>query len=98
MSERFPTQVRSTANGFCYHSGAVVAGMVPPIVSYLAIERHMGFAIPLLVFTWASSLSFIAASLFSPETKGKVLTAEVMSIEHPTPTFVQTIASSSWAK
>ena len=38
MSERFPTEVRSTANGFCYHLGTVAAGVVPPVVSYLAIE------------------------------------------------------------
>lgn len=79
LSERFPTEVRSTANGFCYHMGTVVAGIVPPVVSYLAIEQHIGFAIPLLVTTWAGGLSVIAAVLFSPETKGKVLASELMT-------------------
>ena len=93
MSERFPTEVRSTANGFCYHLGTVVAGIVPPIVSYLAIEQHMGFAIPLLVFTWASSLSCIAALLFSPETKGKVLVSELTTKERVTPIATQVLAA-----
>jgi SHS family lactate transporter-like MFS transporter len=85
LSERFPTEVRSTANGFCYHLGTVIAGIVPPIVAYLAIERHMGFALPLLVTTWAGSLSVIAALLFSPETKGKVLTSEPVRERHYAP-------------
>jgi SHS family lactate transporter-like MFS transporter len=95
LSERFPTEVRCTANGFCYHLGTVIAGVVPPIVSYLAIEQHTGFAIPLLVATWAGSVSVMAALLFSPETKGKVLASEVMTRERLEPAFLSAPSPSS---
>ena len=82
LTERFPTEVRSTASGFCYHFGTIVAGLVPVGISYLAIERHMGFAIPLLIATLAGSASVIVSLLFSPETKGKVFTPELMTREN----------------
>jgi SHS family lactate transporter-like MFS transporter len=78
LSERFPTEVRSTAIGFCYQFGSAVASLVPVGISYLAVERHMGFAIPMLIGTWAGSASVIAALLFSPETKGKVFVPDLM--------------------
>jgi hypothetical protein len=37
----FPTEVRSTASGFCYHIGTVFGGLVPPIISYSAVEQHL---------------------------------------------------------
>jgi MFS transporter, SHS family, lactate transporter len=32
MNERFPTEVRATASGFCYHQGAIWGGLVAPIM------------------------------------------------------------------
>ena len=49
LSERFPTEVRSTATGFCYHQGAIFGGLVGPVLSYFATQWHMGFAIPMLI-------------------------------------------------
>jgi SHS family lactate transporter-like MFS transporter len=72
LTERFPTEVRATASGFCYHLGAVFASFVPPVISYLAVEQHMGFAMPMLVGTVGGSVSVVIAVLFGPETKGKV--------------------------
>jgi MFS transporter, SHS family, lactate transporter len=80
LSERFPTEVRSTAAGFCYHFGAVIGGFVTPVSSYLAVERHMGFAAPMLIGTLAGSVSVVLALLVSPETKGKVFGAELMKL------------------
>jgi hypothetical protein len=37
----------------------------------------MGFAIPMLVGTVAASISVVVSLLFSPETRGKVLSAEL---------------------
>jgi SHS family lactate transporter-like MFS transporter len=85
LTERFPTEVRSTASGFCYHVGIIFGGLVPVAISYLAIEQHIGFAIPILIATWAGSATIIAALLFSPETKGKVFVADVMTHEEPRP-------------
>jgi MFS transporter, SHS family, lactate transporter len=73
LTERFPTEVRSTASGFCYHFGAIFGGLVPPVVSYFAIERHMGFATPMLIGTVGGAANVVIALLLSPETKGKSL-------------------------
>lgn len=80
LTERFPTEVRGTASGFCYHFGAVMGGFVAPVVSYFAVERHMGFAVPMLIATLAGSVSVILALLVSPETKGKVFGAELIKV------------------
>ena len=31
LSERFPTEVRATASGFCYHQGAIFGGLMGPV-------------------------------------------------------------------
>jgi SHS family lactate transporter-like MFS transporter len=80
LTERFPTEVRGTASGFCYHFGAVIGGFVTPVSSYFAVERHIGFATPMLIATLAGSVSVILALLISPETKGKVFAAELMKL------------------
>jgi SHS family lactate transporter-like MFS transporter len=80
LTERFPTEVRSTASGFCYHFGAVIGGFVTPLSSYFAVERHMGFAMPMLIATLIGSASVILALVVSPETKGKVFGAELMKL------------------
>jgi MFS transporter, SHS family, lactate transporter len=78
MTERFPTEVRGTASGFCYHFGAVIGRFVTPVSSYFAVERHMGFATAMLAATLIGSVSVILALLVSPETKGMAFVAELM--------------------
>jgi MFS transporter, SHS family, lactate transporter len=78
LSERFPTEVRSTANGFCYHVGTLFGGFATPIISYLAVEQHLGYAMPMLVGTAFGAGCVILALLVGPETKGKVFVAELM--------------------
>jgi MFS transporter, SHS family, lactate transporter len=78
LSERFPTEVRATAAGFCYHQGAIWGGLVGPALAYLAINMHLGFAIPMLIGTTVASASLILAMMFSPETRGKELTADLV--------------------
>src|SRR5262249_14390127 len=77
LTERFPTEVRSTASAFCYHQGAIFGGLVPPVISYFAIVQHLGFALPMLVGTVLGSASVVIALLLSPETKGKVFVADL---------------------
>jgi MFS transporter, SHS family, lactate transporter len=77
LTERFPTEVRCTASAFCYHVGIVIGGFAPLAISYLAVEQHMGFAVPMLIGTVAGSVSVILALLVSPETKGKVFVADL---------------------
>ena len=42
LSERFPTEVRATATGFCYHQGAIFGGLVGPVLAYFATTLAHG--------------------------------------------------------
>jgi SHS family lactate transporter-like MFS transporter len=77
LSERFPTEVRATAAGFCYHQGAIWGGLVGPVLAAFAAGQPSGFAIPMLVGTVGGALVFIVALLLGPETKGKVLVSDI---------------------
>jgi len=78
LAERFPTEVRATASGFCYHQGAIWGGFCGPIVTYFAINWHMGFALPMAIGTLGGLISFLLALSLSPETRGKELVADVV--------------------
>jgi len=78
LSERFPTEVRATAAGFCYHQGAIFGGLVGPFLAYFATSWNLGFAIPMLVGTTVASASLILAMTFSPETKGTELVPDIV--------------------
>ena len=80
LSERFPTEVRATATGFCYHQGAIFGGLVGPVLSYFATQWHMGFAIPMLIGTTVAAGSVFAAMCFSPETKGSQLVSDIQLV------------------
>jgi SHS family lactate transporter-like MFS transporter len=77
LAERFPTEVRATASGFVYHQGAIFGGLTAPVITYFAVNWQWGFATPMLIGTVISALSVAAAVLCGPETRGKVLTAEL---------------------
>lgn len=77
LSERFPTEVRATASGFCYHQGAVWAGFTGPVLAIFAVGQPLGFAVPMLVATVGAALVFIFSLLIGPETRGKVLVPEI---------------------
>ncbi|MGH7152989.1 MAG: MFS transporter, partial [Acetobacteraceae bacterium] len=51
LNERFPTEVRATASGFCYHQGAIWGGLCGPLLGAWAANQTLGFAIPMLVTT-----------------------------------------------
>jgi len=78
LSERFPTEVRATASAFCYHQGAILGGLVAPVLAYFATTYQIGYAVPMLVGTVVAAFSVVIALLLSPETKGKELTAELV--------------------
>jgi len=81
LSERFPTEVRATASGFVYHQGAIWGGLVAPVLTYLAVEMGMGFAMPMMISTIFFLAIVIIAVLLGPETKGKQLTADLEVIK-----------------
>jgi len=78
LAERFPTEVRATASGFCYHQGAIFGGFVPLVLTYLATTWNLGFAIPMMIGTTVGCASLIVAVRLSPETRGKELVADVV--------------------
>jgi SHS family lactate transporter-like MFS transporter len=83
LSERFPTEVRATASGFCYHQGAIWAGFTGPVLTYFAATQPMGFTIPMLITTTGAAIVFVVTLLYSPETKGKVLVSEITLAGQP---------------
>ena len=76
LNERFPTEVRATAAGFCYHQGAIWGGLCGPLLGAWAAVAG-GFAIPMLITTYGALLVFVVALLMGPETKGKVLISDL---------------------
>jgi SHS family lactate transporter-like MFS transporter len=48
------------------------------VVTYLAINWHLGFAIPMAIGTVGGLVSLLVAMAFSPETRGKELVADVV--------------------
>jgi SHS family lactate transporter-like MFS transporter len=77
LSERFPTEVRATAVAFCFHQGAIWGGLISPLLVYYATTNHIELSGPILVTTVVGLVIFLVAVLLSPETKGKVLVAEL---------------------
>ncbi|PPQ29315.1 MFS transporter [Rhodopila globiformis] len=81
LSERFPTEIRATAAGFVYHQGAIWGGFVAPVLTWLAVNQGMGFAKPMMFATMGSLVVLVIAVFLGPETKGKVLTADLEIFE-----------------
>jgi SHS family lactate transporter-like MFS transporter len=77
LNERFPTEVRATAAGFCYHQGAIWGGLCGPLLGAWAATQSLGFAVPMLITTTVALLIFTLAVILGPETKGKVLISDL---------------------
>jgi len=77
LSERFPTEVRATGSAFCYHQGAILGGLVAPVLAYFATTYNVGYALPMFVGTVVAAVSVVIALSLSPETKGKELVADL---------------------
>jgi hypothetical protein len=60
------------------HQGAIWGGFASPVVTYFALNRHLGFAIPMAVGTIGGLVSLLLALSVSPETHGKELVADVV--------------------
>jgi SHS family lactate transporter-like MFS transporter len=78
MAERFPTEVRATASAFCYHLGTIFGGLVPPVVTYFAVNYNLGFSIPMLAGCVIGSVSWCLALFLGPETKGKDMVPDLV--------------------
>jgi MFS transporter, SHS family, lactate transporter len=78
LNERFPTEIRATATAFCYHQGAIWGGLVPPLLTYFATSYDIGFTIPMLIGACVGAASWTLGLVFGPETKGKVMVADLV--------------------
>jgi len=61
--------------------GAAVA----PLLTYFAVNQSMGFAKPMMYGTIGSLVVYVVAVFLGPETKGKVMTADLEVIEVEVP-------------
>jgi SHS family lactate transporter-like MFS transporter len=77
LSERFPTEVRATATGFCYHQGSVWAGFAGPILTAWAAGSAGGFTTPMLYTTLGACVVLVISLMFGPETKGMVFAPDL---------------------
>jgi SHS family lactate transporter-like MFS transporter len=82
LSERFPTEVRATAAGFCYHQGAIWGGAVPTVLTFIAVNYNIGFGGAMMIGTTVGLASFIIALLLGPETKGKIIVSDIEVFAH----------------
>jgi sugar phosphate permease len=73
MTELFPTQVRGTAQGFCYNAGRGLGALFPALVGFLAAQMTLGPAIA--VFAAIAYALMILGLLMLPETRGRSLLA-----------------------
>src|SRR6266550_2562714 len=71
------TDVRATAVAFCFHQGAIWGGLISPLLILYANTHQIGLSGPILVTTVVGLAIFLVAVLLSPETKGKVLVADL---------------------
>ncbi|MDE2580328.1 MAG: MFS transporter [Rhodospirillales bacterium] len=83
LAERFPTEVRATAAGFCYHQGAVWAGFAGPLLTAWAATQSSGFVMPMLYTTVGACAVFVVSLLLGPETKGSVLVSDLTLVAEP---------------
>jgi MFS transporter, SHS family, lactate transporter len=77
MTERFPTEVRATAAAFCYHFGAIFGGLVAPILTWVAVDQHLGFAFPMMVCACGAIICYIGALLAWPDTIGQEMVPDL---------------------
>jgi MFS family permease len=74
FTELFPTPIRASGQGFAFNFGRGVGALFPMLVGYLGATMPLGTAIG--VFALVAYAMVLAALLFLPETRGRVLTAE----------------------
>jgi MFS family permease len=71
MTELFPTEVRGTAQGFCYNAGRAIGSFFPTMVGYVSQSLPLGATIA-VASAFASGLMIIMLFLL-PETRGRNL-------------------------
>ncbi len=76
-NERFPTKVPATASAFCYHQNNL-GGLVPPVITYFAVDYNLGFSIAMLVGCVIGGASWRLALFLGPKIKGKEMVPDLV--------------------
>ena len=71
MTELFPTEIRGTAQGFCYNAGRGIGALFPALIGYLSQALSLAGAIA--VFAAAALGLMIVMLTLLPETRGRSL-------------------------
>jgi MFS family permease len=71
MTELYPTEVRGTAQGFCYNAGRAIGSFFPTMVGFVSQVLPLGATIA--VFSAVASGIMIAMLFLLPETRGRSL-------------------------
>ena len=78
-TELFPTEVRATAQGFCYNFGRGMAAFFPALIGFAAKTLPLGAAVA--IFAVIAYALFAIAALSLPETMNRALDAEISAPE-----------------
>ena len=71
MTELYPTEVRGTAQGFCYNAGRAIGSFFPTMVGFVSQALPLGATIA--VFSAVASGIMIVMLMLLPETRGRSL-------------------------
>jgi len=71
MTELYPTEVRGTAQGFCYNAGRAIGSFFPTVVGFVSQTLPLGTTIA--VFSAVASGIMIVMLMLLPETRGRSL-------------------------
>lgn len=75
LTEIYPTAVRGSGQGFCYNFGRGMGALFPALVGYLS--QLMPLADAMALFAGLAYGLFFVAAVALPETRGRVLVADV---------------------
>jgi MFS family permease len=75
LTELYPTRLRGSGQGFCYNFGRGIGALFPFLVGALSTETSLGNAIA--IFAVAAYGVFFLAAFALPETRGRILHADV---------------------
>ena len=71
LTELYPTEVRGTAQGFCYNAGRAIGSFFPTMVGFVSQVLPLGATIA--VFSAVASGIMIVMLMLLPETRGRSL-------------------------
>lgn len=67
----------ATAVAFCFHQGAIWGGAISPLLFWYVATHQIGLSGPILVTAVVGLAIFLIAVFLSPDTRGKVVTADL---------------------